>query len=203
MRFLRSLADTLLAWGPPGIFMLALVDSAGIPIPEGTDVLLLVIAATSPATGYLCAALATAGASLGQMILYLIGRKGGEAYLDRHTRSGRGRRFRLWFHQYGLVTVFIPTLVPAPLPLKVFVLCAGALAVNPLHFLMVTVAGRLLRFFPEAHLAAQLGEHSASWLHEHAWHLLGVAAGLFLVLWALVRHRGRRRSASPGSRENG
>lgn len=192
MRFLRSLTDTLLAWGPPGIFVLALVDSAGIPIPEGTDVLLLVIAATNPATGYLCAALATAGATIGQMILYYLGRKGGEAYLDRHTQSGRGRRFRLWFHQYGLLTVFIPTLVPAPLPLKVFVLCAGALGVSPLHFLLVTVAGRLLRFFPEAYLAAQLGEHSAAWLHQHAWELLAVAVGLFVVLWGLVRYCRRR-----------
>ena len=91
MRFLRSLAGTLLSWGPPGIFVLALVDSAGIPIPEGTDALLLVIAATNPATGYLCAALATAGSAIGQMFLYYVGRKGGEAYLDRHTRAGRGR----------------------------------------------------------------------------------------------------------------
>lgn len=187
MRFLRSLADILLAWGPPGIFVLALVDSAGVPIPEGTDVLLLVIAATNPATGYLCAALATVGATIGQMILYHIGRKGGEAYLDRHTQSGRGRGFRLWFHQYGLLTVFIPTLVPAPLPLKIFVLCAGALSVNRLPFLLVTLAGRALRFSAEAYLAAQLGEHSAAWLQQHAWQLLGVAAGLFLLLWLLVR----------------
>ena len=189
MRLLRSLADTLLAWGPPGIFVLALVDAVGIPLPEGTDALLLLIAAANPATGYRCAGLATLGSAIGQMVLYYVGRKGGEAYLDRHTRSGRGRKFRLWFNRYGLLTVFIPTLVPVPLPLKIFVVCAGALAVNPLHVLLVTLAGRIPRFLAVAYLGAQLGQHSAAWLHQHAWQLLAVAAGLFALLFVLLRLR--------------
>jgi len=83
--------------------------------------------------------------------------------------------------------VFVPTLVPAPLPLKIFVVCAGALGVNPVHFLLVTLAGRIPRYFGEAYLAAQLGQHSAAWLGQHAWELVGVAAGLFVLLWLLVR----------------
>jgi membrane protein DedA with SNARE-associated domain len=193
MSFLRSLAGTLLAWGPPGIFLLALVDSAGVPIPEGTDVLLLFVAAASPATAYLCAALATVGAVIGQMILFHLGRKGGEAYLERRTKTGRGRKFRLWFHRYGLLTVFIPTLVPAPMPLKIFVVCAGALGINPFHLFLVTVGARTPRFFAEAYLAVQVGEHSAAWLHAHAWRLAGVAAGLFAFLFLLVRFRDRLR----------
>jgi len=192
MRFLRSLADFLLAWGPPGIFLLALVDSAGIPIPEGTDVLLLLIAATNSATGYLCAVLATVGSAIGQMILYWIGRKGGEAYLDRRTQTGRGRKFRLWFNRYGLLTVFVPTLVPAPLPLKPFVVCAGALGVNRIHFLLVTLAGRIPRYFGEAYLAARVGEQSAGWLRQHAWELVGAAAALFAALYVLAKLQGRR-----------
>lgn len=191
MRWLRSLADTLFAWGPPGVFLLALVDSAGIPLPEGADALLLLVAASHPSVAYLSAALATLGSAIGQMFLYYVGRKGGEAYLERHTQTGRGRRFRLWFNRYGLLTVFVPTLVPAPLPLKIFVLCAGALGVSPFHLLLVTLAGRIPRFFGGAWLGRQLGEHSLAWLHQHAWELLGVAAGLFLFLWLLVRLRER------------
>jgi len=193
MGFLRSLAGVLLSWGPPGIFLLALVDSAGVPIPEGTDVLLLVIAATNPGRGYLCAVLATVGSALGQMILYWVGRKGGESYLDRRTETGRGRKFRMWFDRYGLLTVFVPTLVPAPLPLKIFVLCAGALGVNRLYFLLVTLAGRIPRYFGEAYLGARVGEHSADWLGRHAWELAGIAAALFVALYVLLKLQGRRR----------
>ena len=193
MDFLRSLADTLLAWGPPGIFLLALIDSAGIPLPEGTDVLLLLVAAASPATGYLCAALATVGSAIGQMFLFYVGRKGGEAYLERRTQAGRRRRFRLWFNRYGLLTVFIPTLVPAPLPLKIFVLSAGALGIRPLPFLLVTLAGRIPRFFGEAYLGAQLGQHSEVWLRQHAWELAGVAVGLFVFLFLLIKLHDRWR----------
>lgn len=198
MKFLRSLGDLLLSWGPPGIFLLALVDSAGIPIPEGTDVLLLMVAAASPATAYLCAALATAGAVIGQMVLFYIGRKGGEAYLERRTQTGRGRQFRLWFHRYGLLTVFIPTLLPAPLPLKAFVLCAGALGISPLAFLLVTIAGRVPRFLVEAYVAAQVGEHSLEWLRRHTWHLSGVAVGLFVLLFMLVRFHDQQRRRTVG-----
>jgi membrane protein DedA with SNARE-associated domain len=193
MRWLRSLADTWSAWGPPGVFLIALVDSAGVPIPEGTDALLLLVAAANPSVAYLSADLATLGSAIGQMFLYYVGRKGGEAYLERHTETGRGRRFRLWFNRYGLLTVFVPTLVPAPLPLKIFVLCSGALRVSPFHFLLVTLAGRIPRYFGEAWLGRQLGEHSLVWLHQHAWEMLGAAAGLFLFLWLLIRFQDRRR----------
>lgn len=193
MRFLHSLADTLLSWGPPGIFLLALVDSAGIPIPEGTDALVLLVTAASPAAAILCAVLATTGSTIGSMVLFYIGRKGGEVYLERRTRTGGGGRFRLWFQRYGLLTVFIPTLVPAPLPLKIPVLCAGALGIRPLQFLLVTLAGRIPRYFGEAYLGAQVGEHSLEWLRRHTWELAAVGAGLFVFLWLLVKLHDRRR----------
>lgn len=197
MNILRSLAHTLVSWGPPGVFLLALVDSVGIPFPEGTDVLLLLVAAADARTGYLCAALATIGSLIGSMVLFYLGRKGGEAYVDRRFQSGRGKKFRTWFQRYGLLTVFIPTLVPVPLPMKVFVLCAGALGIGRLAFLGVLLAGRLPRYFGEAYLAAQVGEHSVEYLRGHARELAGFALGLFVFLWLLIRLCERRRASPP------
>jgi hypothetical protein len=78
------------------------------------------------------AASAIAGSLLGMMFLFWLARKGGEKYLDKHASGPRAMRFRRWFDRYGLVTVFIPALVPlVPLPMKVFVLSAGALGVKP------------------------------------------------------------------------
>lgn len=199
MNFLRSLAGTLLSWGPPGIFLLALVDSVGVPFPEGTDVFVLLVAAADARTGYLCAALGTLGSLIGSTVLFYLGRKGGEAYLNRRCQSGRGKKFRTWFQRYGLLTVFIPTLVPVPLPMKVFVLCAGALGISPLAFLAVVLAGRLPRYFAEAYLGAQVGEHSLEYLHDHTWELAGIALGLFVFLWLLIRLCERRGAGPPAA----
>jgi membrane protein YqaA with SNARE-associated domain len=127
------------------------------------------------------------------MFLFWIARKGGQIYLDRHTSSPRAMRFRLWFHQYGLLTVFIPALLPIPLPVKVFVLSAGALGTRPSTFLMVVLAARIPRYFGLAWLGARLGEESLPWLYAHKWHLTAFAVALFAVLYLMVRFRANRR----------
>ena len=196
MKFLRSIANTLVSWGPPGIFLLAVLDSAGIPIVEGVDALLVLVAAANAGAGYLSAGLATIGSAAGSMFLYYLGRKGGEAYLEKRTRADSGQRLRRWFQQYGLLTVFIPALVPAPLPLKIFVIAAGALGTNPYHFLLVVLAARVPRYFAEAYLGAQVGEHSWDYLRQHAWQLAGVGVGLFLFLLLLIKLKHRLRARS-------
>ncbi len=194
---MRSIAKTLISWGPPGLFLLALIDSAGIPLPAAVDALVVTLAAVRPAAAFLAATLAVAGSAAGCMILFYISRKGGQLYLERQTRSDSTRKFRAWFQTYGLITVFIPALLPLPpLPTKVFVICAGALGVRPLPFLAVILAARIPRYFGLAWLGYQLGEHSMTWLRAHAWHLAGFALALCLLGALLVRLAERLRKAS-------
>jgi membrane protein DedA with SNARE-associated domain len=186
--------DLLISWGPLGILVLSTIESAGIPNPGGTDWLLLVLTIARPADAALCAAMAVAGSLGGSIIFYAIMRKGGERYLARYTSSGRGLRFRAWFLRYGLVTVFIPALLPIPiLPFKVFAACAGAMRVGQARFLMVLAAARIPRYAGLAYLGAELGENSTPWLKSHLWHMLAFAGLLFILLYALVRLAGRAR----------
>ncbi len=179
--------------GPLGVLAVATLDSAGIPLPMGVDALLVTIAILSPPQAYLGAVLATAGSAAGNTFLYCLARRGGEVYLRRHTESPRARRFSQWFRRYGLITVFVPTIVPVvPLPLKVFVLTAGATRVSFWAFLATIVAGRIPRFLGLAYLGAQVGENSFEWLKGHAPHLAAAAGGLIAVLWVLVKLAGRR-----------
>jgi membrane protein DedA with SNARE-associated domain len=189
-----GVAGMLVSWGPPGVFLLALLDSGGIPIPAGVDVLIVAVAARSAPAGLLCAGLAAAGSALGCLFLFHLGRKGGEAYVDRKARGhSRGARFRLWFHRYGLLTVFVPALVPAPLPTKVFVLLAGAMKVRRAAFLVVVLAARLPRYFGLAWLGWQWGARPAELFRDHGWALAAAAAGLFLALAGLLNLAARRR----------
>jgi membrane protein DedA with SNARE-associated domain len=184
---LKAIAAALTAWGPLGLFLLAVFDSAGIPLPAAVDALLVAAAAVNPEAARLGALLAVAGSLIGSMVLYSIARKGGQAYLDRTTAAGKGGKFRKWFQRYGLISVFIPALVPIPMPLKVFVISAGALGVAPLKFLLVVLAGRAPRYFGLALLGAQLGVNTAAWLKQHVWHMVLFSLILALTLGALIK----------------
>jgi len=192
---LRQLIETLFAWGPLGLFILAALDSAGVPIPGGVDALLLVLSSTRPDVAYLSAGLAVAGSAVGSMILFYIARTGGEVLLHRHTTaSPRAAKLREWFDTYGLITVFIPALLPIPLPMKVFVLCAGVFDIHPATFLAVVVAARLPRYFGLAYLGVRFQEGALDYLKSHVGELLLLAAALFVILVLAVKIAGRRRA---------
>jgi membrane protein DedA with SNARE-associated domain len=192
-RFLAAAGATLISWGPWGALLLAVLDSAGIPVVEGVDLLLVAMATQNVHTAYLSAALAVVGSLAGSTILFYVGRKGGEEFLDRRTQSPWAKRFRRWFHHYGGLTVFIPTLVPAPLPTKIFVLSAGALDMRLAHFVLLIVAARIPRYFGLVYLASEMSTNPLAYLKQHRFILLGAAVALFAVLYILVKLMDRAR----------
>ncbi len=191
---MKSFLELLKTWGPAGALLIAFIDGIGLPNPGGPDYLVLFLAWTHPDTAWLSAALATVGALAGSLGLFWVARKGGEKYLEKKASGPRAMKFRGWFQRYGLITVFIPALVPViPLPMKVFVISAGAFGVHPAAFLAVMAAGKIPRFFFFAWLGKSLGEHSTQWLKDHRWHFLAGALGLAVVLYLLAKLADRRR----------
>ena len=188
---MRNLAAALQAWGPAGVFLLAVIDSAGVPLPVGVDALVVTIAVLDRRAAFVGAALAVAGSLLGCLFLFFLARKGGQAYLDRYTTGGRGAKLRQWFQRYGLLTVFVPAMLPIPLPVKVPILCSGALGVPAARFVAVVVAARAPRYFGLALLGSSMGDGALPWLRGHVWHLLCLAvvgmAGLYLLMRFLER----------------
>ncbi|HEY3442992.1 MAG TPA: VTT domain-containing protein [Paludibaculum sp.] len=185
---MNGFMEALKAWGPAGLMIIAFIDGIGLPNPGGPDYLLLFLAWKQPESAYLSAFLCLIGALSGTFGLFWIARKGGRKYLDAKASGPRAMKFRAWFQRYGLVTVFIPALVPmVPLPMKVFVLCAGALAVSPWTFLVVVAAGKVPRMFGLAYLGKSLGENSTQWLKDHRWHFAVGAVVLAVLLFLLVK----------------
>jgi hypothetical protein len=80
----------LASWGPGGVLLLAILDSGGIPLVGGVDGLVVFVSALDHSQAYWAAASAIAGSFIGSFFLYYLARKGGEAYLHRHTLSARG-----------------------------------------------------------------------------------------------------------------
>jgi membrane protein DedA with SNARE-associated domain len=131
------------------------------------------------------------GSVAGSIVLFYIGRKGGEEFLNRRTQSGWPKRFRRWFHHYGGLTVFVPTLIPAPLPLKIFVLSAGALDMRLSHFVLLVLAARIPRYFGLVFLASEMSTNPLQYLKHHKFLLLGCAVALFAVLYILIKIKDR------------
>lgn len=191
---MKGFVDGLKALGPLGALVLAVMDSAGIPIVGGVDALLIWLAVTSPGSAYLSAALAVIGSVIGSLFLFYIARKGGEAFLDKHTGSPRGARLKAWYLEYGLLTVFVPAVTPIiPTPLKIFVVSAGAMGVNPMVFAAVFGLARFIRYFFIVYVARRLGDATLPYLKQHAWQLGVIAIGLFALLYLLFYLAGRRR----------
>lgn len=192
---LRNLANFLVAIGPWGLLVLAFLDSTGVPIPSALDAYLVFLAARDPVRAYWYAAVAVTGSIIGNAALFLVARRGGRRFLQR-SEQGRSRRFRRWFDRFGLVTVFVPALMPIPMPLKIFVVCAGALDTHFFSFLFVILLARFFRYFGEAWIGVRLGQESTPFLRTHVTQFVIAAVALFVVLYLLIvaseRWRSRR-----------
>jgi membrane protein DedA with SNARE-associated domain len=189
---MKDFLASLITWGPSGLFIAALLDGAGLPIPGGVDVLVTYLASQSPEDAYWLASVAVLASVMGNFLLFLIARRGGQAFLEKRSSSKRARRFRRWFDRYGLLTVFVASLVPLPvMPLKIFVLSSGALGSAPLRFLAVFLGARIPRYFGLAMLGRSMGADAMTYVREHVWHLVALAVVLFVVLAMLMRYADR------------
>jgi membrane protein DedA with SNARE-associated domain len=110
---------------------------------------------------------------------------------------GKRQRFERWFNRYGMLTVFIPAVTPVlPLPLKVFVVSAGALKTPFSKFLAVILLARVIRYFGEAYLGIQLGADAQTFLARHVWVILGTALVLAAAAYVLIGMIDRRRETA-------
>lgn len=185
---MKHFVETLRALGPLGVFILAILDCAGVPVVGGVDALVIFVSITAPPSAYLAAGMAVLGSLIGSLFLFLLARKGGEAYVKKHHSTPRGAQLKSWFLEYGLLTVFVPAAVPIiPMPLKVFILSAGALGVSPILFTIVLLVARLIRYYSIAYLALQLGNQTLPYLRHHIWQLVAISVVVFVSLYFLIR----------------
>jgi membrane protein YqaA with SNARE-associated domain len=133
--------------GALGLFSIAVVDSSVIPlpIPGSTDLLLLWLVAHR-GDPWLLVPLAVAGSILGGYTTWHIGRRGGEAALRHYVPARLLGRIVGWVERHRILAVFLPALLPPPIPLLPFALASGALGVSRTRFLVVFGAARSLRY---------------------------------------------------------
>ena len=96
-----------------------------------------------------------------------------------------------------MLTIFIPAFVPViPMPMKIFILSAGAMGVSPWTFVLVLSGARIPRYVFLAWLGTKLGKDTLPYLGHHLWQFILLAATLFVILYYGIRwlhHRTRLR----------
>ena len=65
---MRNLLIALASWGPWGVFLLAVLDSGGVPIVGGVDALVVTIAALDHSQAYWAATAAITGSVIGSLV---------------------------------------------------------------------------------------------------------------------------------------
>ena len=189
------LRNTLLPYGAWGLMVLAICDSSFLSLPEVNDVLLMTFSISDPAGMVKYASLTVAGSVIGCALLYSVGRKGGEAFLQKRFAGERIAKLRRWYQKYGILAIIIPSLLPPPTPFKIFVLSAGAFGISWPKFLTAVVIGRSIRYFSEGILAVLYGEAAIQFVEQN-FGKIGVAlaiviAGGAIFYFGFIRRRVR------------
>lgn len=185
----QSFALTL---GAPGLFLVALLDSSLLSLPQVPDLLLIWMVTRHPSLWLVYAVMATAGSVVGCTSMYLLGRKGGERVLRRMVSAERLERGRAVFQRWGLLAVLVPSMLPPPAPFKVFVLLAGVVQIPLWQFVSAIALGRGIRYVGEALLARWYGQQAITFLDQNLRPIsLGLAALMVLgaVAYAVLRQR--------------
>src|SRR5262245_40777006 len=102
--------------------------------------------------------LTTAGSVAGAALTYWVGRKIGNAGLEKLVPERRLERLKRRLNKTGAVALSLSAVLPPPFPLSAFVLTCGALEVSTRRFFGVFAVMRAVRFGIEALLAHRYGE---------------------------------------------
>jgi len=180
--------------GGPGLFLIAFLDSSFLSFPEVVDLLLMGLVTQHKERMVFYALLSTLGSLGGCLVLYYLGRKGGEAFLRKRFHERHVDRAMAIFQKYGLLAVAVPSILPPPVPFKPFVLAAGVAGVRPLDFTVAVLIGRGVRYFGEALLAVWYGDRAAAYPSANARPIaigLAVFVTALAVAWTIWQKRGK------------
>jgi membrane protein YqaA with SNARE-associated domain len=191
----------ILHFGLAGVFVVALLDAAPVPlpIPGSTDILILILGAHGESP-WLLAPIAIAGSLVGGYLTWSAGKKGGEKMLERYVPRRFGSRMKGWVKNHGMLSVCAAALLPPPIPLLPFLLASGALGVTRRQMFTALGIARTIRYGSEALVAAVYGRsivrafnrYLAGWSSVILFSFLGLmVAAIVFGIWKYRHDQGR------------
>jgi membrane protein YqaA with SNARE-associated domain len=184
---MEKIIESLQSLGPWGVFLIAVLDSSFLSIPEINDIIVVTNVSKRPHEILFWPLITTAGSVVGCLMLYFVARKGGQVFLHRWFSPPRVKTIEKVFAQYGSLAIIIPALCPPPTPFKSFVATAGALQFPIRQFILTVALARAVRYFAMGLLAVFFGEQVETFIKEHS--LMVALIIVVVVIVAFVAYR--------------
>jgi membrane protein DedA with SNARE-associated domain len=162
-RWIEQMGSTatalIMSFGGLGVLLLAMGDSSFVSVPEGNDIL-IVLLSVGGSWGHMFyfVSLTIIGSVIGCLFLYMLGKKGGNPILRRRFDQARIDKAENLYKKYGMLSILIPSIIPPPMPFKLFVLSAGVFRMNLVSFITAVIIGRTLRYSAWGILAVIYGD---------------------------------------------
>ena len=193
---LSAISQYLVTFGAFGLFAIALLDSALIPMAGGPDAVMLLLSAKYPSHWPLYAAAATLGSVAGCVILYYLSARAGRRALKRFSEK-KQKRVKDLLDRYDVLSVLVASVLPPPFPFKLFVVSAGVFRLNIVRFSIAIAIGRAVRYLLEGYLAANYGEHAKEIIAQY-YPYIGIGLAVLVVLVFVAKNLLRKKSEVEG-----
>ena len=183
--FLWALLKPLGAWG---VLVVAALDGAFIGLP--VDAVVAGYVYQDHARFFLYALMAAAGSTLGSIVIYVIGYKGGEELLRKRIPPARFEKIHAAFDKHPFWSLMLPALLPPPTPFKLFVLAAAVSEMGFVRFLLAIFSGRLVRFLLLGVLTVKFGPdvvHVVGGIFRQHLYVVMLVAAAGAVAWLMHR----------------
>jgi len=181
--------------GGIGLILLGLADNSVVPMPGSMDALTIVLSAHQSSWWPYYAIMATIGGIVGAYVTYELGFKSGEQALEKKVSKKKADRIYSLFKRYGFWSLFVPALLPPPVPFSPFLMVAGALRYPKRYFLFAVGLARAIRYGLLAWLGSMYSKQIFGFFHQYyrsmLWAViaLSVIGGVAALYWWWKRKR--------------
>ncbi|WP_457567641.1 YqaA family protein [Desulfurobacterium sp.] len=174
-------------YGVAGLALNSFIEAIFFPIPP--DVLLIGLCATNPEKAFFYALVTTIFSTLGGVVGYFVGYKGGKPLAIKFFGEEKVNRIHRLFEAYE--SMIILTAGFTPLPYKLFTITSGVLFASLPKLILFSIIGRGLRFFSEAALFYFYGSQIKGFV-EHNLNAIFTASGALIIVLFLAYRRIKR-----------
>jgi len=191
--------------GAPGLFIAAFLDSSFLSIPEINDFLMVTSCAAHPTRAPLYVSMTTLGSLAGCSALWWLGKRGGEGFLVRRFGAAHVEQTRARFKKWDVLALAIPSLLPPPMPFKIFVLSAGVFGIPYRRLALTLIVARGFRYAFWGTMGILYGDEALAllrsvdrWFGDQKSLILTLAAAVVVALAAVYALRKLRAPADVG-----
>ncbi len=133
-------------YGIFGLLLLSIADDSFLFLPIGSDLLMVVLVARRHSEILIYALAASAGSTIGVLLLDVVCRKGGEEGLKRLMKPERLTRLKQRMEKHAAGALVLACLAPPPFPFGAYIAAASALQYPRPRLLGIVFIARVIRY---------------------------------------------------------